>query len=272
MADENKSKDAQTGSSSSAKGGVGTENKGTKAEDNQVRSSQETMPSVGAGISGTGSSNPTANAKETERREAASRDDKGAEKKEVKWDDFRSLEARTKTEGTTGSQPKAKEGKFVEDENNTLLRVDTDKEGKTTVISTVDNDTFVHDKKLSDAAPEHFNQTQAMHGVPGEVNLTADGALQGDKSLRQEQTEEELNQERELVAGANPIPNREGNELTKAANGLSAGGPQFMFQLDAQTNKMADKLSKIRAKGTLSADDKRDLETMEQNLRQTGRM
>lgn len=214
----------------------------------------EKMPSVGAGISGTGSDNPSANAKEIERREAAMTE--GKDKKVLNWDAL---------------QTKSKEDKFQPDENNTVLKVSEDKDGVATVTSSVDEATATADAKLQANVPKNQNQTQSLHGVPGETNLTADGSLQGDKSLKQEQTLEELTEEAGIVSGPNPIPNREGNEITKAANALSANGPGFMFALDAQTNSMAEKLKKIRAKGTLNAEDKKELEVMEASLRATGR-
>lgn len=238
------------------------ENKRQDLKDNpksQVKSDQTTMPSTGPGIGGTGSENPSAISEDLKKRNEGKKD-------------LRSPEDRTKTAGTTGSQPKVTEGKFEEDENNTLLRKDEDEDGKVTLISTISEEEFNKNKASQAKAPFAVNETMRLEGVPGNVNLTADGMLQGDKSLRPEATLEEQNEEKEMIAGPNPIPNRDGNEITRAANSLSAGGPSLLFQIDQTTNKMSQTLARIREKGSLDENDKRELEQMEKDLRATGRM
>ena len=154
-------------------------------------------------------------------------------------------------------------------EDGTFRAVKEDKDGNKTVVSSIKEEDA---KVTEDKAPPAENLTQRLEGVPGNVDLTQGGFLNSDKSVRDDRDAEEVAEEMEEKSGPNPIPNRDGNELTRAANELSAGGPGLMFNIDKSTTKMADRIRDIRRKGTLTDQDKQDLANMEKDLRNTGKL
>jgi hypothetical protein len=118
------------------------------------------------------------------------------------------------------------------------------------------------------------NLTRHMHGVAGKSGDTEGGTLNSDKSVRDTRSEDEKNKEMEEKAGSNPLPNREGNEFTRAMNDMSSvGGPAFITNIDVSTTAMADELSEIlqRNRTGLNKDDRDKLDKMIKNLRATGK-
>lgn len=144
-------------------------------------------------------------------------------------------------------------------------------DGSIRITDSVDQEAADRQAKIIEGLPVAENLTQSYHGVPGQVNLTQHGTLAGDKSVRVKRTLEDINAEYEKVAGPNPTPNREGNEITKATN-LLATQPQSLIAIDRDTSKLADELEAMRKKGSLDSNDKKRLEEMEKELRQTARV
>lgn len=266
MVDQNKSKDSQTGSqpgrdnpdSKNAEPNANPNLKNTTGPE-AVKADQTTLPATGSGVGGTGSSNPEAIAREQERL-----------KQNASWTG-KSAEQKTQTAGTTSSQPKASEGQFEADENNTVFKRTEDKDGKVTTVSSVSEAEAANAATKAGAAPAVENLTMAKEGVPGNVDLTAGGTLNSDKSMRDPREIDEINEEEEDKSGPNPIPNRDGNEITRGYNQFSAGGPSLMFNIDQNTNKMAEQLQPLIDNKSLSEDDRKKLRDMQKKLRETGK-
>ena len=144
-----------------------------------------------------------------------------------------------------------------------LFTKEEEKDGVTTIVSSISEEEANKVKTTIEGLPKYQNLTLAIHGVPGDVNLTADGTLNSDRSERLDKTVEEMNEIYEKIAGPNPMPNREGNELTKAELGFRAN------VMAAQGNTLKSysrQLKSMREKGSLDENDKKKLEDMEKGL------
>jgi hypothetical protein len=140
------------------------------------------------------------------------------------------------------------------------------KEGdRTVLISSLTEE----DARNAGVNTEPVNFTQNLTGVPGQINLTEGGRLAGDKSVRAKTTTEELNEELEKTSGPNPAPNRDGNELLKASNGITGN---ILLGIDNNTNAMADELKEFIKKDKLTEEDKARLVRIEHQLRMTGKI
>lgn len=170
-------------------------------------------------------------------------------------------------------EEKAKTEEVTDKETGIVTRTLEDKEGNKTIVSAVTSeDADKHIEKIK-TGPTFENQTQSLLGVPGNVNLTRDGTLAGDKSIRDERTLEEINAEIEDKAGPNPMPNREGNELTHASNFMATAiGTDSMGRIDRNTNAIARELKGLSRKDSLSQEDKDRLEEMSKQLELTGKV
>lgn len=140
--------------------------------------------------------------------------------------------------------------------------------GQTVVTNALTEEDAKKQVKIASALPKTENLTQSLTGVPGQVNLTQDGALNSDKSLRDTRDLKEVQEEEEMKSGPNPTPNRDGNELLKRELGFS---PNNLLAIDNSTNEMARKVEEISKRKTLTADDQRDLESMAKRLRDIGK-
>lgn len=166
------------------------------------------------------------------------------------------------------SSPSKSEAEKAEDK---LFRKVDEKDGVKTIVSSVSEDAAKEAEAKQANAPEAINETQRLEGS-SYVNITQNGRLAGDRSVRDDRPLDKIKQEIEDKAGPNPTPLREGNERTKMELGLAGtGGTNLVRDIDQQTSRMADELSAIRKKGTLTNEDKDRLEQMEQQLRETGR-
>lgn len=159
---------------------------------------------------------------------------------------------------------KATEGTFRKEE---------EKDGVTTVVSSVSEEQANTDKDKQNQAPPAINETQRLEGTPGNIDLTQGGTLNSDKSEKDElQSDVELqNAEWEAKAGPNPTPNRDGNERLRAYNAMASGGPNLLLDVDRRTNMFADELAELKSKNSLSPEDKDRLDQIEKQLRTMGR-
>ena len=110
---------------------------------------------------------------------------------------------------------------------------------------------------------EPIDLTQSLTGVPGIADLTQGGKLSGDRSFRTKSSIEEINEELEKVAGPNPTPNREGNEILKATQTVLAQG------LVVNTAAIADQIKEMVEKNELN---KEKLTEIEKQLRKNTRV
>lgn len=161
----------------------------------------------------------------------------------------------------------------TDEETGVITRFFESKDGVVTTVSAVNQEELdKHAGKLT-GSPGFENQTQSLLGTPGNVNLTQDGTLAGDKSVRDGRKLEEIHEEIEAKAGPNPLPNREGNEFTKASNYMAtAMGTQMLPKIDRDTSAMSRELKELAKKDSLSADDKDRLETISKQLDTTARI
>lgn len=152
-----------------------------------------------------------------------------------------------------------------------LFSKTSEKDGVTTTVSAVDQNAAQQQEQTIGRLPAVQNLTQSAFGVPGNVDLTQGGTLSGDKSIREDRSLEDIHEELNQKSGPNPMPNREGNELTKATN-FTAQNPQFMMNLDSQTSGIADELKEIRESASLSEEEKKKIQDIEKRLKNTGRV
>lgn len=171
----------------------------------------------------------------------------------------------TKLSPDAVSSPSQEEADKAKD---SLVSETTEKDGQKVVVSALTQEDKDKAAKSAESIPSAVNETQRLTGVPGQVNLTQGGRLSGDKSVRDDRSLEEINEELNTKTGPNPTPNRDGNERLKAELGFNS---DMMIGIERETTMMAEKLGKIREKGSLSEEDKRELEKMEDQLRSTGR-
>lgn len=154
----------------------------------------------------------------------------------------------------------------------TFHKVTKDKEGVSTVVSSISEEDAKKAEKGQGAAPPFQNLRQAIDGTPGYVNLTQGGTLNSDGSKRDARSIEDINKEETEKAGPNPLVLRRGNEKTRMEQGLAgSGGVNTMFGIDAATNRMADKIGEIANKSSLTQRDKEDLRDMQKELQSTGK-
>lgn len=170
-------------------------------------------------------------------------------------------------------EEKARSEQEVDKETGIVTRTLEDKDGNKTIVSAVTSeDADKHIEKIK-ATPTFENETQSLLGVPGNVNLTRDGTLAGDKSIRDERSLEDIHKEIEDKAGPNPMPNREGNELTHASNFMATAiGTGSLGRIDRNTNAIARELKGLSKKDSLSQEDKDRLEEMSKQLELTGKV
>jgi len=162
------------------------------------------------------------------------------------------------------SSPTQKES---DDLAKTIFHETTEKDGVKTVVSAINKEEAEKSKERLAKVPEFRNETQSLTGTPGNTNLTEHGRLAGDKSIRSKKTLAELNAELEVKSGPNPTPNREGNELLRATNGIT--DQQKMF-INEDTNGMADEIDNfIKDKNLSEEEKKRRLESIRDRLRST---
>lgn len=154
-----------------------------------------------------------------------------------------------------------------------ITRTLEDKGGNVMTISATNaEDADRHIERLS-RVPTFTNERQSLDGTPGYTNLTQDGRLAGDKSVRDERDLEDINKEIDAKAGPNPLPNREGNEMARASNFMAtAAGTAVLGRIDRDTTMLARELKDISKKDSLSADDKDRLEAISKQLDNTGRV
>lgn len=173
---------------------------------------------------------------------------------------------------TQKREREAKENEEVDKETGIVTRTLEDKDGNKTIVSAATSeDADKHIEKIK-ATPTFENQTQSLLGVPGNVNLTQDGFLAGDKSVRDDRPLEEVHKEIEDKSGPNPMPNREGNELTHASNFMATAiGTGALGRIDRNTNAIARELKDLSKKDSLNQEDKDRLEEMSKQLELTGK-
>lgn len=149
-----------------------------------------------------------------------------------------------------------------------LVYKEEEVDGKTVLRSSVSEDDLAKHSELQGTLPTATTLTQSLTGVTGQMDLTQGGQLNSDKSKRSSESLEDQVKEMDLAAGANPTPNRDGNERLRAELGFT---PNMLLGIDQQTSGMADRLAKLREKGSLSEEDKQELERIESQLRLTAR-
>lgn len=167
----------------------------------------------------------------------------------------------------------AKDNEKMDEETGVVSRVLEDKEGNKTYVSSVSTEEADKHIEKTKNTPVFENQTQSLLGTVGNVNLTQDGRLAGDKSLRDDRDLEEVHAEIADKAGPNPLPNREGNELTKQANYIATSmGTGALGRIDRDTSAMASEIRELSKKNTLTNEDKDRLEEISKKLDSTGRI
>ena len=153
-----------------------------------------------------------------------------------------------------------------------LVRKTEEKDGVKTIISSVGEDEANKAKETAGRLPKTENLTQSLTGSVGNIDLTQGGTLAGDKSVREDKTIDEINEELNEKAGPNPMPNRDGNEYTNLTNRLTPTAISDVSRLDRDTTGMAAELKSIRESGNLSEDQKKKLENMEKRLQKAGKV
>jgi hypothetical protein len=158
--------------------------------------------------------------------------------------------------GSLSSVTQEEADKLAEGNDETEFQED----GRTVLVSSISPEE-TSKLKASGVSSAPVNFTQNLTGVPGNVDLTQGGRLSGDKSVRAQRTIEDLNEELEKTSGPNPQPNREGNEILKATQGVLSVG------YVANTAAIADELKEMLKKDSLDAKDKERLSDIEKQLR-----
>ena len=149
----------------------------------------------------------------------------------------------------------------------TVLKVEEKDDVATVTSATADADLEAIAKQQADA-PQFVDLTQSFTGVVGgQTGYVAGGALQGDGSYKDDRKAEDVEKEVELKAGPNPTPNREGNELTKAANFLAN---RAAYSIPERATKLADDIKSLTEKA--SKEDKAKAQKIEDELRHMGRV
>ena len=131
-----------------------------------------------------------------------------------------------KSEGGTVPKDKTKENKedskVEKEDDGSFKKVIKNEDGTETIIRAASEEEVNQAQANLEKIPEFVNETARQFGVPGLVDLTQGGTLQGDMSKRPDiddsEREEQFN---EIAASKNPTPNRIGNEITKAMEGFS---------------------------------------------------
>jgi hypothetical protein len=183
---------------------------------------------------------------------------KDPNKKEEKSDSQKSLDKVVAVLASSSAGSPREED--VEKAEDALYKDVKKEEGKPTVIVT-----SISEEEAKKAAgittPDYINQRVALDRVPGVLNLTMNGTLNSDRSKRMDVTVEEYWEILGQTAGENPLPNREGNELTKIENGFRA---DLAFGIENRNKAFAERLQKIENK--LSGEDKEDVRKMREQL------
>jgi hypothetical protein len=173
-------------------------------------------------------------------------------------------------EGKTSTDPNDKKdpiGNVVE-KDEIVDKEEKNEKGVTTLSSAVNQGALDKHNKIVGKIPESINMTQELTGSAGNVNLTQSGKLNSDKSVREDMSVTEQFDELNKITGPNPTPLRDGNESTKAQNGVTGSG---LLAVDQNTNFMAEDLDKIVEKKTLNDEDRDVLRNMRDNLRLMGK-
>ena len=144
-----------------------------------------------------------------------------------------------------------------------LWSEEKEKDGKTTIATSVSEAEALKVVSNLAAGKGYTNLRAALDGVPGDVDLTSGGTLNSDRSIRIDKTVEEMHALLTKTAGPNPLPNREGNELTKAELGFNA---RLMVGQGNSLRGYARQLKNLRENGNLKEEDKKVLEDMEKGL------
>lgn len=142
-------------------------------------------------------------------------------------------------------------------------------DGTKTFFSAMSAEALQEHKDKAAAVPVVSNETERLTGFPLNVDKTQGGRLNGDGSMRDPRSLEDINKEINERGAGNPIPLRNGNEATRMMNGIL---PSTFAAIDVQTSAMAGELAKIRETASLSAEDKATLERIESQLRSTGKV
>jgi len=159
--------------------------------------------------------------------------------------------------GSLSSMTQEEADKLAEGNHETEFKED----GRTVLVSSISEEETAKVKAGGAVSSAPVNFTQNLTGVPGNVDLTQGGRLSGDKSVRAQRTIEDINEELEKTSGPNPQPNREGNEILKATQGVLSVG------YVANTAAIADELKEMLKKDSLDAKDKERLSDIEKQLR-----
>lgn len=144
-----------------------------------------------------------------------------------------------------------------EEENDKILEsVETDEkkndDGTVTVTKSLSKEEAERASTILASIPHKQNETENLTGVPGEEDLTRGGTLNNDRSRRMKMSLEDLNAEIEKTAGPNPIPNREGNELTKAMLG-------FRPENSLRVNRLTTVVDELIAGGKLNKEEEKKI-------------
>jgi len=159
--------------------------------------------------------------------------------------------------GSLSSITQEESDKLAEGNHETEFKED----GRTVLVSSISEEETAKVKNSGAVSSAPVNFTQNLTGVPGNVDLTQGGRLSGDKSVRAQRTIEDINEELEKTSGPNPQPNREGNEILKATQGVLGMG------YVVNTGLIADELKDMLKKDSLDAKDKERLTEIEKQLR-----
>lgn len=181
---------------------------------------------------------------------------------EEKKDPLESVLAKQRSSQSNTISPTPEEAEGLEEK---LFKKEEEKDGVVTLTSSVSEEEAEKAVKANKEVPPFINMRHALDRFPGQLDLTKGGTLNNDLSLKMDIKQEELNELAAKTAGANPLPNRIGNELTNIENGFRA---DTFARAGTSLAGVADVLKKLREGNRyVNNEEKKQLEDAEKALR-----